>query len=70
MTVGATVNYYSATGLSSNTTYYYRVRTTNAAGVSANTATVSVTTGAPGGTPVAIPVPDGNFAVGCDRLLP
>ena len=44
-TVGATANYYTATGLSASTTYYYRVRATNGAGVSANTATVSATTG-------------------------
>ena len=44
-----------------STTYYYRVRATNGAGDSANTSTASATTGAPG-TPVAVPVPDGNFA--------
>ena len=44
MTVGANVTTYSATGLSANTTYYYRVRATNAAGDSANTSTASATT--------------------------
>ena len=44
MTVGANATTYSATGLSSNTTYYYRVRATNANGDSANTSTASATT--------------------------
>ena len=43
-TVGANATTYSATGLSSNTTYYYRVRATNANGDSANTSTASATT--------------------------
>ena len=37
VTVGANVTTYSATGLSASTTYYYRVRATNANGDSANT---------------------------------
>ena len=41
MTVGANATTYSATGLSAGTTYYYRVRATNANGDSANTATAS-----------------------------
>ena len=61
-TVGATVKYYTATGLSSNTTYYYRIRAYNGAGDSVNTSTVSATTAGATGTPVAITVPDGNFA--------
>ena len=43
VTVGANVTTYSATGLSSHTTYYYRVRATNAVGDSANTSTASAT---------------------------
>ena len=43
MTVGANTTTYSATGLSVNTTYYYRVRAYNGIGNSANTATASVT---------------------------
>ena len=60
MTVGANVTTYSATGLSSDTTYYYRVRATNAFGDSANTSTASATTPA-AGVPVAVAVPDGDF---------
>jgi hypothetical protein len=37
----------SVTGLSSNTTYYYRVRAENAAGTSANSNVISVTTASP-----------------------
>ena len=59
-TVGADVATYSDAGLSSTTTYYYRVRATNDVGDSANTSTASATTAAIG-TPVPIPVPDGNF---------
>ncbi len=44
-TVGPNVNYYSATGLSSSSTYYFRVRATNSGGDSANTATASAMTG-------------------------
>ena len=44
VTVAANVTTYSETGLSSNTTYYYRVRATNANGDSANTSTASATT--------------------------
>jgi phosphodiesterase/alkaline phosphatase D-like protein len=62
ITLGPSTNYYQATGLSANTTYYYRVRTTNLAGTSSNTATMSATTGTSGGTPSSITVPDGNFA--------
>src|SRR5437763_691721 len=45
-TVGANVTSYQATGLTSGTTYYFRVRATNAAGNSPNTPTVSATTAA------------------------
>ena len=44
VTVGANVNTYNETGLPSNTTYYYRVRATNATGDSANTSTASAKT--------------------------
>ena len=44
MTVGANVTTYNDTGLSTSTTYYYRVRATNAMGDSANTSTASATT--------------------------
>ncbi len=47
VTVPATSTTYSATGLSSGTAYYYRVRTTNNVGPSTNTATASATTGVP-----------------------
>ena len=61
MTVAANTTTYNETGLAAGTTYYYRVRATNAVGDSGNTPTpVSATTVA-AGTPVAIPVPDGNF---------
>ncbi len=60
-TVGANVTSYNATGLSNHTTYYYRVRAINTVGDSANTSTASATTSQPG-TPVAITVPDGDFA--------
>ncbi len=60
-TVGAATPFYTATGLSASTTYYFRVRAYNGAGVSVNTATVNATTGS-GGTPVSVNVPDGNFA--------
>ena len=46
-TVGADATTYSATGLSSNTAYYYRVRAANTSGDSANTSTASATTGLP-----------------------
>ena len=61
VTVGAATTTYSATGLSPNTTYYYRVRSTTAVGDSANTPTASATTGFLG-APVAVPVPDGDFS--------
>ncbi len=44
VSVGANVTTYSATGLSANTTYYYRVRAVNGIGDSANTSTASATT--------------------------
>ena len=44
VSVGAGVTTYGATGLSAGTTYYYRVRATNAVGNSANTSTASATT--------------------------
>jgi hypothetical protein len=50
-TVGANVTIYSNTGLTASTTYYYRVRATNAAGDSANSNVASATTPSPG-TPV------------------
>jgi Fibronectin type III domain/FlgD Ig-like domain len=56
VTVGANVTSYTATGISAGTTYYYRVRATNAVGDSANTATVSASTAG-----AVIPVPDGDF---------
>jgi autotransporter-associated beta strand protein len=59
VTLGANATSYSATGLSSNTAYFYRVRATNSAGSSANTATASALTSV---TTAVIPVPDGNFA--------
>src|SRR5690606_33284731 len=43
-TVGANATSYNATGLSANTTYYFRVRATNAAGASANSSTANATT--------------------------
>jgi predicted phage tail protein len=43
-TVGANVTSYQATGLAASTTYYFRVRSTNSAGDSANTSAVSATT--------------------------
>ena len=60
VTLGADATADAATGLSSDTTYYYRVRATNSYGDSANTSTASATT-AFLGTPVAIAVPDGSF---------
>ncbi|MBI5383637.1 MAG: fibronectin type III domain-containing protein, partial [Verrucomicrobia bacterium] len=45
-TVGANVTSYANTGLSASTTYYYRVRASNAAGNSAYSATASATTAA------------------------
>jgi hypothetical protein len=59
VTVGAGATTYSATGLSSNGTYYYRVRAVNSAGDSANTSTASAITSV---MTAVIPVPDGNFA--------
>ncbi|HEV7298275.1 MAG TPA: PA14 domain-containing protein [Tepidisphaeraceae bacterium] len=44
ITVGANVTSYANTGLSAATPYYYRVRATNAAGSSANSAMASATT--------------------------
>jgi phosphodiesterase/alkaline phosphatase D-like protein len=44
VTVGANVTTYNATGLSASTTYYYRVRATNASGDSTNTSTANATT--------------------------
>jgi Fibronectin type III domain len=43
-TLGANVTSYSNTGLTANTTYYYVVRATNAAGASANSNQASATT--------------------------
>ncbi|MFB3903666.1 MAG: LamG-like jellyroll fold domain-containing protein [Acidobacteriota bacterium] len=43
-TTGANQTSYQSTGLSASTTYYYRVRATNAAGDSANSNTASATT--------------------------
>ncbi len=61
VTVAANATTYNATGLTASTTYYYRVRATNANGDSTNTPTASATTIALG-VPVAVPVPDGDFA--------
>ena len=61
VTVAANVTTYSATGLSSSTTYYYRVRAIDANGGSADSSTASATTEAIG-TPVPVSVPDGSFA--------
>jgi hypothetical protein len=44
VTLGANVTSYNNTGLSANTTYYYVVRASNAAGSSANSAQASATT--------------------------
>ena len=60
VTVGAGATTYSATGLASGTTYYYRVRATNSFGDSANTSTASAMT-AVVSVPVAVAVPDGGF---------
>ena len=60
VTVGANVTTYSPTGLTASTTYYYRVRATNAVGDSTNSATASATTGSPG-TPVIVSIPDADF---------
>ena len=60
-TVSFPTTAYSETGLSAGTAYYYRVRAYNNAGDSVNTSTVTAMTGSPG-TPVAVTVPDGNFA--------
>jgi fibronectin type 3 domain-containing protein len=48
--LGANATSYSATGLSAGTTYWFRVRATNAAGASANSNVASATTSATGGT--------------------
>ena len=61
VTVGANATAYSATGLSTGATYYYRVRATNANGDSgdSSTASAAITTTA---APVAIAVPDADFS--------
>lgn len=46
---GANVTSLQATGLTASTTYYFRVRATNAAGSSANSSTASATTSSSGG---------------------
>ncbi|MDZ7269295.1 MAG: S8 family serine peptidase, partial [candidate division KSB1 bacterium] len=52
-TTAANVTSYSDTGLSPNTTYYYRVRATNGAGDSGNSNEASATTFAPPAPPAA-----------------
>src|SRR5262249_10058857 len=49
-TTAAGVTSYSNTGLTSNTTYYYRVRATNASGDSSNSNTANATTQSTSGT--------------------
>src|SRR5262249_41538979 len=60
VTLGADVTSFQASGLGASTTYFFRVRATNAAGDSANSNTATATTqtvveGPFGGTPAAIP---------------
>ena len=61
VTVGANATTYSATGLSAGTTYYYQVRAINPVYSSANSTSTAAMT-AFVGAPVAVAVPDGNFA--------
>jgi hypothetical protein len=60
VTVGANVTGFQASGLAAGTTYFFRVRSTNAGGDSANSNTATAATPAPaegpfGGTPAAVP---------------
>gem|GEM_PF-805854 len=61
-TVGANAASYSDSGLTANTTYYYRVRAFNAAGDSAYSNTANATTQTPPPPPPSAPAAPGNLA--------
>ena len=54
----------SVTGLTANTTYYFRARAVNSGGTSGNSPTGSVTTLAPGTTPTMVAIPPQTTYVG------
>ena len=58
---GITGTSYTVTGLNPSTTYYFTVAAVNSYGAGSPSSEVSATTGSTG-TPVAVTVPDGNFA--------